>query len=171
MILILPKSMWSTTLILTISVSCANYLNWVLILHLFTLQVIISSGMGWFSKYWISVVDADQYHIRFPGILLINTLGLRQNGWHFADNIFLNENVWILIKISSKFIPWHQNNNIPTLVQIMAWHWSGDKPLSEPMMVKLLTHMCVTWPQWVNGLRMLISQWCSYYLYWNQFRT
>ena len=30
-------------------------------------------------------------------------------------------------------------NNIPSLVQILAWRWQGDKPLSEPMMVSLLT--------------------------------
>ena len=41
-------------------------------------------------------------------------------------------------------------NNIPALVQIMAWRRPGDKPLSEPMMVSLLTHICVTRPQWVN---------------------
>ena len=34
----------------------------------------------------------------------------------------------------------------------MAWRRPGDKPLSEPMMVRLLTHICVTQPQWVNGL-------------------
>ena len=39
------------------------------------------------------------------------------------------------------------------LVQIMAWRRSGDKPLSEPMMVSLLTHICVTRPQWVNNGR------------------
>ena len=32
----------------------------------------------------------------------------------------------------------------------MAWRRSGDKPLSEPMTVSLLTHICVTRPQWVN---------------------
>ena len=40
-------------------------------------------------------------------------------------------------------------NNIPALVQIMAWCRPGDKPLSEPMMVCLLMHICVTRPQWV----------------------
>ena len=33
----------------------------------------------------------------------------------------------------------------------MAWRWPGDKPLSEPMMVSVLTHICVTRPQWVNS--------------------
>ena len=32
----------------------------------------------------------------------------------------------------------------------MAWRRPGDKPLSEPMMVSLLMHICVTRPQWVN---------------------
>ena len=32
----------------------------------------------------------------------------------------------------------------------MAWRLSGDKPLSEPMMVGLPTHICVTRPQWVK---------------------
>ena len=43
-----------------------------------------------------------------------------------------------------------QINNNPALVQIMAWRRPGDKPLSEPMMVSLLTHICVTRPQWVK---------------------
>ena len=83
-----------------------------------------------------------------------NTLRLRQHGRHFADDtfkrIFLNENVIISIKISLTFIPKGPINNIPALVQIMAWRRPGDKPLSEAMMVSLLTHICVTRPQWVN---------------------
>ena len=38
----------------------------------------------------------------------------------------MNENVWILLKISLIFVPKHAKvpiNNIPALVQIMAWHW------------------------------------------------
>ena len=84
----------------------------------------------------------------------LNTLRPKQNGRRFADDtfkrIFLNENVRISIKISLKFVPKGPINNIPALVQIMAWCRSGDKPLSEPMMVSLLTHICVTRPQWVN---------------------
>ena len=41
-------------------------------------------------------------------------------------------------------------NNNPALFQIMAWRRLGDKPLSEPMMVSSLTHICVTRPQWVK---------------------
>ena len=76
------------------------------------------------------------------------------NGRHLADNIskciFLNENVWIPIKISLKFVPKGRISNIPALVQTMAWRRPGVKPLSEPMMVSLPTHICVTRPLWVN---------------------
>ena len=39
----------------------------------------------------------------------------------------------------------------------MAWRRPGDKPLSEPVMVSLLTHICVTRPQWVKWLIIMIS--------------
>ena len=84
----------------------------------------------------------------------------RQNSPHFPDDIFkwifFNENAWILIKISLKFVPKGQINNIHALVLIMAWRWPGDKPLSEPMMVSLLTFICVTRPQTVKykGLKL-----------------
>ena len=86
--------------------------------------------------------------------LCVNTLRPRQNARHFADDtfkhIFFNENFRISIKISLKFVPKGPINNIPTLVLIMAWRRSGDKPLSEPMMVSLMTQLCVTRPQWVT---------------------
>ena len=75
----------------------------------------------------------------------------RQNGRHFADdtfkNIFLNETVSISIKISLKFVPKGPIDNIPQLVQIMAWRRPGDMLLSETMVVRLPTHICVTRPQ------------------------
>ena len=49
--------------------------------------------------------------------------------------IFLNENVWISIKISLKFVHTGPIDYIPVLVQIMACRLVGAKPLSEPMMV------------------------------------
>ena len=91
----------------------------------------------------------------------VNTLSPRQNGRHFPDDIFrcifLNENVWISIEVSLKFFPKGPINNLPALVQIMAWRRSGDKPLSEPMMVNLLTHICVTRPQCVKVHHMFMS--------------
>ena len=50
----------------------------------------------------------------------LNTLRPRQKGRH------LNENAWILLKISLKFFPKVRINNIPALVQIMAWRRIWD---------------------------------------------
>ena len=55
------------------------------------------------------------------------------------------------LKKSLKFVPKGLINNTPALVLIMAWRRPGDKPLSEPMLVRSLTHICVTRPQWVNN--------------------
>ena len=59
----------------------------------------------------------------------------------------MNENVRNSINISLKFVPKGLINDIPSSVQIMAWRRPGDKPLSDPMIVNLLTHICVTRPQ------------------------
>ena len=84
---------------------------------------------------------------------IFNPLRPRQNGLHFGDDIFKcifsNENVWILIKISQNFVPMGSVNNIPTLVQIMAWNRPGDKPLSEPMMVYWRIYTLLS----LNGLK------------------
>ena len=85
-----------------------------------------------------------------PEKMTFNSMRPRQNRRHFADDIFkpifLNENIRISIKISLKFVPKVPINNIPALVQIMAWQ--------AIMMVSLLTHICVTRPQWVNVIAM-----------------
>ena len=102
-------------------------------------------------------------------VIAFNTLRARQDGRHFPEDIlkwiFLNENLWISLKISLKFVPKVQIDNIPALVQIMAWRCSGDKPLSEPMMVSLPTHICVTRPQWVKFNTLcpvgFYIQWCG----------
>ena len=79
-----------------------------------------------------------------PGV---NTWRPRQAGSHFPDDIlewiFLNENLWISIKFSLKFLPRRSFNNIPVMIQIMTWRPPDDKSISEPIMVSLLTHICV----------------------------
>ena len=132
-------------------------------------------GSGFYSSPWpIAVQESSRHEVTrnkvgkamvWPTSILTlpnrveassssNTLRPRQNGRHFANDIFkrifLNEKLWIPIKISLKFVPKGSINNIPALVQIMAWRRPGDKPLSEPMMVQLLTYICITRPQWVK---------------------
>ena len=91
---------------------------------------------------------------RGPVSEMLNSLRPRQNGRLFADDtlkrIFLNENIRISTKNSLKFVPKGIINNIPALVLIMAWRRPGDKPLSEIILVRSLTHICVTRPQWVK---------------------
>ena len=84
----------------------------------------------------------------------VNMLKPRQNDRHFPDDIskciFFNENVWIAMNIQLKFVPKGPVNNIPVLVQWMVWHRPGNKPLSEPMMLRLSMHICIIQPRWVN---------------------
>ena len=88
--------------------------------------------------------------------VVINSLRPRQNGRLSADDtfkrIFLNENIRISTKNSLKFLPKGLINNIPALVLIMAWCRPGDNPLSESMLVRSLTQICVTRRQWVNAV-------------------
>ena len=101
---------------------------------------------AWLNPYNIKAVLKERLYKR-----ILNTLGPRQNGRLFTDDsvnwILLNENVWISIKISLKFVSRDTNNYFPALAQIMVWRRPCDKPLSEPMMVRLPTHICVTRPQ------------------------
>ena len=111
---------------------------------------------------WILIEKKCKFTLQQLGVLVvliycrkrINTLRPRQNGRHFTDDtfkcIFLNENIRISIKISLKFVSKGPINSIPALVQIMAWRRPGGKSLSEPMMVRLLTHICLTQPQWIK---------------------
>ena len=95
----------------------------------------------------LSYIFACELHEGGGGGGNIKIFRPRQNGRHFADDtfklIFLNEIVSISIKISLKFVSKGPINNIPALVKIMATARPGDKPLSQPMMVSLLTHICV----------------------------
>ena len=50
----------------------------------------------------------------------------------------------------------------------MAWRRPGDKPFSEPMMVSLPTHICVTRPQWVKYCSGNVNQWIHVtIIFWN----
>ena len=50
----------------------------------------------------------------------------------------------------------------------MAWRRPGDKPLSEPMTVSLLTHTCVTRPQWVKSVTVIwLNVWVPFW--WPQY--
>ena len=55
-------------------------------------------------------------------------------------------------KFNWSFVSKGPINNIPALCKVMDWRQPGDKPLSEPKMVRLPTQICVTRSQWVKAL-------------------
>ena len=65
----------------------------------------------------------------------INSSPPGQNGFHLADSIFkctfMDKKFCILIQISLKFIPKGRIDNKSALAQVMAWRWTGDKPLPQ----------------------------------------
>ena len=98
-------------------------------------------------KPCVLFITHDNLSWLYSQTAVINILRPRQNGRSFPDDIF-------------KCIFLNEINNIQALVQIMAWRRQGDKPLSEPMMVTLPTHICVTRPQWVNShMRYMLLLW------------
>ena len=111
----------------------------------------------------LNVLTGDTY-VLLPWLIIgaVNSLRPRLNRRPFTDDIFkcivLNENEWISPRISLKFVPKFHINNIPALIHIMASRRSGGKPLSEPMMVSLPMHICVTRPQWINGMPPILQQ-------------
>ena len=120
---------------------------------------LVASWSGTIIDWWRDQVLLGIIYIEYSEVKSFNTLRQRQNGRHFADDnlkrIFLNENIEISIEISLKFVPNGPINNIPALVQIMAWRRPGDKPSSEPIVVRLPMHVCVTRPKWVNAYTLI----------------
>ena len=64
--------------------------------------------------------------------------------------IFLNENDTIPIRISLKFAPRSPIDNMPALVQAMAWRQTGGKPLPEPVLTQFTDAYMRTRGRWVN---------------------
>ena len=91
------------------------------------------------------------------GIKDVDTLRPRQDGRQLPDDIFkcifFNEN--ISISISLECVPSGMIKNIPALVQIMAWHRPGDKPLSEAMTVCTTKLWWQMWYLWSINYRKL----------------
>ena len=91
-------------------------------------------------RFGLLVIGVWQY-ISANRLRYVNTLRPRQNGPHFAGDLFkcnfVNENIWISIKISLKFVSKAPISNIPALVQIMVWWRPSDTSFSQPMIAQL----------------------------------
>ena len=49
----------------------------------------------------------------------------------------MNKKFCILIQISLKFVPKGPIDSKSALVQVVAWCWTGDKPLPESVLTQL----------------------------------
>ena len=98
-----------------------------------------------FEFFWQCLINISILHDASSGILgseHFNSYPNGQNVRHFADNIFkyifINEKFCILIRISLKCVPKSPIHNKSALVQVMAWHRTGDKPLPESMLTQFI---------------------------------
>ena len=105
------------------------------------------SALAWYSC-WPGLFPWGGFGKRTP---VARTTGVTRYRYD-TQPTFLNENISTSIKISLKFVHKGRINNIPALIQILAWDRPGGKPLSEPM-VSLQTHVCATRPQSVHPMR------------------
>ena len=89
---------------------------------------------------------------------MINTLRPKQNVRIFRPHFQMDFLQWKYLDYNSlKFVPKGSINYISSLVQIMAWCQTGDKPLSEPMMVISPMYISITCPHWVNWCLMMYT--------------
>ena len=105
-----------------------------------------------------------------------NTFRPRQNGCHIADAIykciFLNENVWISIRISLKFVSKGPINNKSALVQVMYWHWIDINPLLRPLITWTTDTSIILWSFkiiFINICRWFLSitwEYCMFKFLW-----
>ena len=81
----------------------------------------------------------------------VNILGPRQNGRHFADDIyiFFYKIVIISINISLNFVPKCSISNISALVQVMAWL---DEATSHYLNQWLIVYWCTSASVGLNEL-------------------
>ena len=88
--------------------------------------------------YWI---QKDYCFLQKVGLAkVLHKVYINSSGCHFAVDmfrcIFFNEKFCILIKFSKKFVCKGPIDNNSALVQVMAWHREGYKPLPEPIQTK-----------------------------------
>ena len=122
-----------------------------------------------------AAISDDKYSSVCSGYLIglntgLNTLRPRQIGRHFPDDIF----EWIFLKMYEFRLTFHWNLFLGVQLTIIQ-HWFR---LSESMVVKSPTHICVTRPQWVKAAsqsevfdwwyRTMKTYQVRWYEYWNR---
>ena len=101
------------------------------------LSIGLDNGLTLNRQQAIIWTNADPIHWRIYASLggdELNHLPLDTLVHNNFKCIFWNENDKILIWFSLKFVPMSPIYNNPALIQVMTWHWTGDKALPEPML-------------------------------------
>ena len=109
------------------------------------------------SHIWTSMMVAN-------GLVPIWFQGISNHHINLQSEMLLMGSVMIVswIKISLKFVPNGSIDNKPVLVQVMAWHRAGDKPLPELMLTQFTAaYMQHYRGRWVNNL------WASDTIWWH----
>ena len=97
------------------------------------------------SMYWPWITFTDQHQVTTMSadtvlqlLFLFQCQGFVLTHWGWDKMAVISQTfsyAFSWMKISLKCVSEAPINNIPALVQKMAWRWSGNKPLSEPMIV------------------------------------
>ena len=111
------------------------------------------------------------YYLRGPptiSLIKFKHIEAESSGRYFPHDkfkcIFLNKDIWILIKISLKFVPKRPFNNESALgLEIAQCRRTGDKALSETILSSL-THIWGARGRWVNIDSLLAI---FYMVYWH----
>ena len=120
------------------------------------------------SRFSSKLFDFHWFQMMFLWSHTLHTLGPEQNGCHFTEilkYIFWKENSDIFIEILLTVVV----DNMSPLTQVIAWHWTGDKQLSEPMVtqIPLSGNSEIIWnKQWhcfldLSTLQGLNFEWCK----------
>ena len=109
----------------------------------------ISSTSGIHIQVWADP-SVDIWHI-----------SRRQNGWNFSDNIFkcilVNENHFISIQISLKFVHKGSSYHKSALVQIKTWRQIADTPLLQPSVDRDVWHNMASLSN--NDAKLFVKKW------------
>ena len=124
---------WTNAGILLIGPLGTNFRGILIKIHTFSfMKMHLKTASGKWRPFFLSLNELSTHcWTIITSIVLLNTLRPRQTCPLLTNDIFkcifLNENVWILLEISLKYVPNVQINNSPSLVQIMAWHRPGNQ--------------------------------------------
>ena len=128
----------------------------------------VSHRLGAYAKWslnictyiWMITHDSPKLTVGLA-MDVLKTLKHQQNRCRFAEEIFKKKilvwNLYFDSNFTESCSEW-TNKQKASMVLIMTWRRTGDKPLAEPMLdwyidiyMCIYIYICVNWPQWVNA--------------------